>query len=113
MLVSEKFSCRMYAMSDHHRAVLRRNRVFLLKNVMINDLLFDHLQEDNIITEDMREYIFNNTTTRRRIGELLDIIPKRGPKAYECFIKALVASDQYNTARFLEEAARQSVTDNV
>jgi hypothetical protein len=44
-----------------------------------------------------------NPTNRDKIAEFLDTLTRRGPKAFEEFIRACVFTEQLNVARLLDE----------
>ena len=47
----------MFGMKEDHRQRLRKNRVALLKSMMLSEDLFSILMEDSTLTEDMVQTI--------------------------------------------------------
>jgi len=92
-----------YTMSSNNRQTLIKNRVYLLHNIVPTYILLSQLQADEVLTEDMIETILIEPTTKGKVAALLNILSRRGPKAFSNLIKALVVSGQYYTARFLED----------
>lgn len=96
-----------FGMSDKHREVLRKNRVYLIGNILPTYSLFNQLQADEVLCEDLVETILAQPTRRGKISTLLDLVTRRGPKALPNLIKALVISRQFNTACYLEDAVQK------
>ena len=81
------------AMDETHRATLRQNWVYLIEN-LIPDELADHLLAESIITNDMYEEIRVRPTKKEKITHLLFIIQRRGPHAFEKLLAALRNTEQ-------------------
>lgn len=75
-------------MDEKDKLRLRKNRVALIQDLKAEHIL-DILIQDGIINTDDVERIRSKTTSRDRTGELLDIIPTRGPRAYRVFRQCL------------------------
>ncbi|XP_035696882.1 caspase-2-like [Branchiostoma floridae] len=91
-------------MEKRDRETLRRNRVFLLDNIDSFDRLLSELlaAEMPIVNEGMVDSIQSNPTKERRIGALLDLLPRRGPTAFTTFCSVLRRTDQGFIADKLE-----------
>ncbi|XP_078697691.1 caspase-2-like [Branchiostoma floridae x Branchiostoma belcheri] len=84
-------------MEKRDRETLRKNRVFLLDNIDSLDRLIDELlaaPDMPIVTESMMDSILSNPTKERKIGALLDLLPRRGPTAFTAFCAALRKTEQ-------------------
>ncbi|KAI8500205.1 luteolysis [Branchiostoma belcheri] len=84
-------------MEKRDREILRKNRVFLLDNIDSLDRLMDELlaaPDMPIVTENMMDSIQSNPTKERRIGALLNLLPRRGPTAFTAFCAALRKTEQ-------------------
>jgi len=93
-----------YQMSDFHRMLLRKNGVFLLKNMKVDDVMIKCLIEhDDIMTDTEEEIIRNMPTNRERARELQHFITRRGPKAFSALIHALCVTKQDHVAKQLCE----------
>ena len=75
-----------FGMSEKHREVLRKNRVFLVENIVPTYSLFNQLRADDVLSEEMIESILTRPTTRGKISALLDLLTRRGPNAFTNFI---------------------------
>lgn len=92
-------------MDEIHRHTLRTNWVYLMEN-LIPDELADHLLQESIITSDMYEEIRVKATKKEKITHLLFIIQRRGPRAFEKLLSALRNTEQ----DFIADQLLQTVT---
>ncbi|XP_063791674.1 death domain-containing protein CRADD-like [Pseudophryne corroboree] len=76
-------------MDPKHRDLLRRQRLELCLQGLADGLLPQYLLQEGIITSDHLEEINSQVTSQRRTMKLLDILPTRGPKAFEVFLDSL------------------------
>uniref|UniRef100_A0A8C5R7U2 Caspase-2 n=1 Tax=Leptobrachium leishanense TaxID=445787 RepID=A0A8C5R7U2_9ANUR len=89
-------------MEDSHRKTLVKHRLFLL-NEMLPDEVLEHLRSENILTQLMYDKIKAKRVTFDQNSTLLDLLPKRGPKAFSLFCRALRATEQEHLAERLED----------
>ncbi|XP_013382052.1 death domain-containing protein CRADD [Lingula anatina] len=75
-------------MEKIHKDALIRCRVFLCET-LDPQYLMDHLIQEGIMTDDMKDHIMGERTRLRRIESLLDFIPTRGPTAFDAFMGSL------------------------
>uniref|UniRef100_A0A8C0Q403 Caspase 2 n=2 Tax=Canis lupus familiaris TaxID=9615 RepID=A0A8C0Q403_CANLF len=75
-------------MHPDHQEALKKNRVVLAKQLLLSELL-EHLLEKDIITLEMREHIQAKVGGFSQNVELLNLLPKRGPQAFDAFCEAL------------------------
>uniref|UniRef100_A0A8C3VY22 Caspase-2 n=1 Tax=Catagonus wagneri TaxID=51154 RepID=A0A8C3VY22_9CETA len=90
------FVCRMLGvcgMHPDHQEALKKNRVVLAKQLLLSELL-EHLLEKDIITLEMREHIQAKVGSFSQNVELLSLLPKRGPHAFDAFCVALRETKQ-------------------
>ncbi|XP_058387942.1 caspase-2 isoform X4 [Diceros bicornis minor] len=80
-------------MHPDHQEALKKNRVVLAKQLLLSELL-EHLLEKDIITLEMRELIQAKVGNFSQNVELLNLLPKRGPQAFEAFCAALRETKQ-------------------
>ena len=78
----------MCGMHPDHQETLKKNRVVLAKQLLLSELL-EHLLEKDIITLEMRELIQAKGGSFSQNVELLNLLPKRGPQAFDAFCEAL------------------------
>ncbi|KAM8952853.1 death domain-containing protein CRADD-like [Pelodytes ibericus] len=76
-------------MDPKHKQLLKSLRLELCAEGLAEGLVPQYLLQEGIITEDQLEEICSQTTTQRRTMKLLDILPTRGPRAFEIFLKSL------------------------
>lgn len=86
-------------MDDKHRDILRRNRSALSKDLEPTKIL-RHLVD--VLDVEDEENIKAIKTRKGACFELLDILPRKGPKAFGVFKEAL-RKKQPNLARYLGE----------
>lgn len=75
-------------MEHSHKEAIRKNWTYLLENLMVDDLL-DYLISHSIITENMKEEVEIQRTRREKATQLLFIVQKRGPKAFQILLDGL------------------------
>ncbi|XP_033724604.1 caspase-2-like [Pecten maximus] len=92
-------------MDEVDRRKLTSNRSYLVKNIYKTMNVVDKLMEDRIITDGMKQDIEAERTNDDRNRRLLDIIPRRGPQAFEAFLNALVNTDNDFAAEQLSPGA--------
>ncbi|XP_016050929.1 PREDICTED: caspase-2 isoform X1 [Miniopterus natalensis] len=80
-------------MHPDHQEALKKNRVVLAKQLLLSELL-EHLLEQDIITLEMREHIQAKVGSFSQNVELLNLLPKRGPQAFDAFCMALRETKQ-------------------
>uniref|UniRef100_A0A4W2FGE5 Caspase 2 n=1 Tax=Bos indicus x Bos taurus TaxID=30522 RepID=A0A4W2FGE5_BOBOX len=87
-------------MHPDHQEALKKNRVVLAKELLLSELL-EHLLEKDIITLEMREHIQAKTGSFGQNVELLNLLPKRGPQAFDAFCVALRETKQSHLEELL------------
>lgn len=87
-------------MDKKDKRSLVKCRSKLVINLDVKPVL-DHLFEAGILTADQVERILCNDTSGRKNRAFLDILPMRGPTAFNCFIDALTNTGQCHLSRFL------------
>ncbi|ELT89381.1 hypothetical protein CAPTEDRAFT_202699 [Capitella teleta] len=94
-------------MEDQHRECLVKNRVFMCSEISLSTGLFAKLTESDVITDEHVEKLQNikkNDTTKAAVFEFLsEVLPKRGPEAFDLFLKALCESEQRHVAERLKK----------
>uniref|UniRef100_A0A2D4MK22 Caspase-2 n=1 Tax=Micrurus spixii TaxID=129469 RepID=A0A2D4MK22_9SAUR len=89
-----------YGMQKCHQEMLRKNRVSLASQLVLKELM-EHLIEKNIITETMMEMIQAKSGNFSQNIEFLNLLPKRGPKAFSAFCEALRETKQQHLEEML------------
>ncbi|KAL5013987.1 hypothetical protein ScPMuIL_008257 [Solemya velum] len=99
-------------MDDRDRNILRKNRTFILDNLQNVKSVVDILFEKEALTEEMKdEILIGKKTLKNKVRALIDILPKRGPTAFQCFIEALEESQNQHLVKQLapNEPERSSI----
>ncbi|XP_063818732.1 caspase-2 isoform X2 [Pseudophryne corroboree] len=92
-------------MQERHKDALIKLRVALVQE-MVPDELVEHLVSKKILTPFMQEKIQCKGVSYRQNSTLLDLLPRRGPKAFTIFCTALRDTGQEHLAEQLEEQER-------
>ncbi|XP_013399254.1 death domain-containing protein CRADD [Lingula anatina] len=88
-------------MNETERFILRKNRVAIVQDLRVSDIL-PFLIQEGALSDDDAERITIQATARDRACALLDILTCRGPKAYRLFIESL-RENYYWLVRALED----------
>lgn len=89
-------------MLEKDRRTLQRSSAHLLKQLVVDALLLQSLQAEDILTESMAESIMAESTNQKRSWSLLLLLPKRGPRAFCCFLSALRDTEQQHLCDLLQ-----------
>ncbi|XP_064010913.1 death domain-containing protein CRADD [Pogoniulus pusillus] len=76
-------------MDARDKQLLRSLRLELCTEVLVDGVVTQYLYQEGILTDSHVQEIKAQTTTQRRTMMLLDILPSRGPKAFEVFLESL------------------------
>ena len=97
-------------MNDHHREILRKNRVYFIKNLKMVDLI-DHVAD--IVTQDHEEKIMGKLTNREQVVCFLGILERRGRDAFTNFLVALENAECNFVKEYLEKQDQRRKQDCV
>lgn len=61
----------------------------LLQDLDPNTAFLSQLINYKVITGDQREEIEHEATRRNKVAKILDILPRRGPRAFDSFVRLL------------------------
>ncbi|XP_076967723.1 death domain-containing protein CRADD [Tamandua tetradactyla] len=96
-------------MEARDKQVLRSLRLDLGAEVLVEGLVLQYLYQEGILTENHVQEIKAQATGLRRTMLLLDILPSRGPKAFDTFLDSL---QEFPWVREkLEKAREEAVTE--
>ena len=95
-------------MEQRHRDILRNNWVFLMENLTL-DYLLPILFQNRILSEDLIEQIKSENTSKLKNYAFLTILQRRGSKAFDACVQALVESDQNHVAERLMQQSSSSM----
>ncbi|KAM3858899.1 death domain-containing protein CRADD [Diretmus argenteus] len=76
-------------MDPAHKEVLRKHRLELSNHILVSDTVLPFLYQENIITESQVEEIESQKTNKNKTLRLLDVLPSRGPFAFDAFLRSL------------------------
>ncbi|KAG7496401.1 death domain-containing protein CRADD-like [Solea senegalensis] len=76
-------------MLPEHRALLRRHRLDLSAELLVSDSIVPFLYQEEILTGSEVEDIESQSNNRLKTLRLLEMLPSRGPRAFDCFLRAL------------------------
>ncbi|XP_005374529.1 PREDICTED: suppressor of cytokine signaling 2 isoform X6 [Chinchilla lanigera] len=96
-------------MEARDKQVLRSLRLELGAEVLVEGLVLQYLYQEGILTENHVQEIKAQTTGLRKTMLLLDILPSRGPKAFDTFLDSL---QEFPWVREkLEKAREETITE--
>ncbi|CAH8834409.1 unnamed protein product [Trichobilharzia szidati] len=98
-------------MEKQHRDVIRKLRVYFVKNISNLEEILDILESSMIITENQRQSILCATTIAEKIRKFLDIIVRCGPLAYDKFKSALLETNQKDIYDVMNETEKNNIPD--
>ncbi|NWR13829.1 CRADD protein, partial [Emberiza fucata] len=76
-------------MDPRDKQLLRSLRLELCTEVLVDGLVIQYLYQEGILTDSHVQEIKAQTTSQRKTMMLLDILPTRGPKAFDVFLDSL------------------------
>lgn len=83
-------------MDPRHKELLRKHRLWLSEQLLVSDTIVPFLYQEDILTESQVEAIENHASNKHRALKVLDILPTRGPRAFEVFLQSL---DEFSWVR--------------
>ncbi|XP_004583160.1 death domain-containing protein CRADD isoform X2 [Ochotona princeps] len=97
-------------MEARDKQVLRSHRLQLGAEVLVEGLVLQYLYQEGILTESHVQEIKAQATGLRKTLLLLDILPSRGPRAFDAFLESL---QEFPWVREKLQKAREEVTAEV
>ncbi|CAL8323057.1 unnamed protein product [Lota lota] len=76
-------------MDPVHKELLKNQRLHLSNQILVSDTIVQFLYQENILTASHVEEIESQTTNKRKTLRLLDVLPTRGPRAFDTFLVSL------------------------
>ncbi|NWX10999.1 CRADD protein, partial [Caloenas nicobarica] len=76
-------------MDARDKQLLRSLRLELCTEVLVDGIVIQYLYQEGILTDSHVQEIKAQTTSQRKTMMLLDILPTRGPKAFDAFLDSL------------------------
>ncbi|KAI1882173.1 hypothetical protein AGOR_G00247970 [Albula goreensis] len=90
-------------MDPRHKEFLRKHRLDLSNQILVDDTVVHYLYQERILTESHVEEIQAQMTNKKRTLKLLDILPTRGPQAFGVFLKSLEEEFRWVAERLQQE----------
>ncbi|XP_017404129.1 death domain-containing protein CRADD isoform X1 [Cebus imitator] len=97
-------------MEARDKQVLRSLRLELGAEVLVEGLVLQYLYQEGVLTENHVQEINAQTTGLRKTMLLLDILPSRGPKAFDTFLDSL---QEFPWVREKLKKAREEATTSL
>ncbi|XP_069107788.1 uncharacterized protein [Argopecten irradians] len=94
-------------MDRTHRDVLRKTRPILVQDLDVGTELQDLLVAEDVFTPQMLDLIQREEKRVDKVRKLLNALERRGPTAYDAFIKCLTDSGHGHLAIALEEKEKE------
>ena len=98
----------MFQMQREHRLALTKNYVLLVNETPVDDIL-DDLHQQQILNEEQREFIARQPTQQGRTRALLELLPRKGPKAFHAFCYALLARNKNQLVSVLTDPDKEDM----
>lgn len=76
-------------MDARDKQILRSLRLELCAELLVDGLIIQYLYQEGILSENHLQEIKSQVTNQRKTMMLLDILPTRGPKAFDIFLESL------------------------
>ncbi|XP_010183466.1 PREDICTED: death domain-containing protein CRADD-like [Mesitornis unicolor] len=76
-------------MDARDKQLLRSLRLELCTEVLVDGVVIQYLYQEGILTDSHVQEIKSQSTSQRKTMMLLDILPTRGPKAFDAFLDSL------------------------
>jgi hypothetical protein len=95
-------------MQQEHRLALTKNYVLLVNENPVDDIL-DELRQQQIVDEEQRECIARQPTQKGRTRALLELLPRKGTKAFHAFRYALLARNKNELASVLTDPEKEDM----
>ncbi|XP_010898434.1 death domain-containing protein CRADD [Esox lucius] len=96
-------------MDPLHKEILRKHRLNLSNQILIDDTIVQFLYQENILTDSQVEEIQAQQSNKKKTFRLLDILPTRGPRAFDTFLKSLEEEFTWVKDKLLQDLEQQNV----
>nr|XP_056713859.1 death domain-containing protein CRADD-like [Euleptes europaea] len=93
-------------MDARDKHLLRSLRLELCRELLVEDFVVQYLYQEGILTENHVQEIRSQATNHGKTMMLLDVLPTRGPRAFETFLQSL---QEFPWVRDRLEAKRSEV----
>ena len=98
-------------MEPEDKEKLRNNLVDLVKGLTLDEEFIANLESERILTTAMVEELVTIPQMTKRVSHFVSsLLPRRGPRAFEMFIKTCVMTGQVRSAHYLRTLLRTVYT---
>lgn len=88
-------------MTKESQDILNKFRMSLIQGIITVEMVCNHLQQDAVLTKNLKELIMMETKRSSQVAYLLDVLPTRGEEAFLKFINVLMKHDYKDLAESL------------
>ncbi|XP_064795866.1 death domain-containing protein CRADD-like [Oncorhynchus masou masou] len=96
-------------MDPRHKEILRKHRLDLSDQILIEDTIVHFLYQENILTESQVDEIQSQISNKKKTLRLLDILPTRGPRAFGTFLNSLEEEFTWVRDKLLQDLEQPNV----
>ena len=97
-----------FEMKAQHKACLEEAREFLIENLQdIVDFILTYLFEEKIMEHDRFERLRTITSNRDKVAEMLNVLPKEGPNAFQVFRRAIEENQKKHVVAYLDTITKR------
>nr|XP_046183966.1 death domain-containing protein CRADD isoform X2 [Oncorhynchus gorbuscha] len=96
-------------MDPRHKEILRKHRLDLSDQILIEDTIVQFLYQENILTESQVDEIQSQISNKKKTLRLLDILPTRGPRAFGTFLNSLEEEFTWVRDKLLQDLEQPNV----
>ena len=104
---SKTFFCEIFwqeekrSMDPQDREKLKKNLVTLVKGLTLDEEFIANLESEGMLTTAMVEQLLTRPEMTKRVSHFVSsLLPRRGPRAFETFIKTCVMTGQVRSTPF-------------
>ncbi|ELT93144.1 hypothetical protein CAPTEDRAFT_214015 [Capitella teleta] len=105
-----------FTMKDCHKECLLKNRSFMCSEISLSAVLLAKLTESGVLTDEhlqkLQNIIRNESMKAAVLHFLVELLPKRGSKAFDSFLEALCESQQKHVAERLKKWSRDNYSED-
>lgn len=96
-------------MDPRHKEILRKHRLDLSDQILIEDTIVQFLYQENILTESQVDEVQSQISNKKKTLRLLDILPTRGPRAFGTFLNSLEEEFTWVRDKLLQDLEQPNV----
>ena len=82
--------------------------MLLVSGTPVDDILAE-LRQQQIVNEEQREFITRHSTHKGRTRDLLELLPRKGPKVFHAFYYSLLARNKNDLVSVLTDPEKEDM----